>query len=198
MRLNLVTAYLPFKKMSGVPGSGIAYRAGKRGRNAFLIVVFPRLSSRQVNSDRRFEYLTWFSCGNDSTMIAFLWVLLSFVIAVFVYRYWRRKVAFARNIPRLEPCYPIVGNLPLALLKNSNEIFTVLHDFFRKHDRLFTLHFGPLVAVGVTNPELIQKVLNHPDCQQKPDVYKVVRLPGGLLAAKCVAVNSEVCCTHGV
>ncbi|XP_055632662.1 probable cytochrome P450 313a4 [Toxorhynchites rutilus septentrionalis] len=117
-------------------------------------------------------------------MIAFLWVLLSLVIAVLVHWHWRKKVAFARNIPRLEPCYPIVGNLPLALMKNSNQIFIVLHDFFRTHNRLFTLRCGPLVAIGVTNPDLIQKVLNHPDCQQKPDLYKVVRLPGGLLAAK--------------
>ncbi|XP_058823366.1 cytochrome P450 4c21-like [Topomyia yanbarensis] len=117
-------------------------------------------------------------------MIVAVWAFIWIAITVLVRRLWNRKVQFAKTIPRAEPYYPVLGNLPMALGKSSNEMFHVLHECFQKHDRLFTLHFGPLVAVGVTHPELIQTVLNHPDCQEKPDVYKVVRLPKGLLASR--------------
>ncbi|XP_055542610.1 cytochrome P450 4c21-like [Wyeomyia smithii] len=117
-------------------------------------------------------------------MIEVLWLIISLATVILVCRTWQRKVCFAKTIPRVEPYYPILGNLPLALGKGSDEMFDVLHECFRKHDRLFTVYFGPLVAIGVTHPELIQRVLNHPDCQEKPDVYKVVRLPKGLLAAR--------------
>ncbi|XP_058452015.1 cytochrome P450 4c21-like [Malaya genurostris] len=117
-------------------------------------------------------------------MIAAVCVLFSIVIAVLVRWLWLKKVQFAKTIPHAEPYYPVLGNLPMALGKSPDEMFYVLHECFRKYDRLFTLHLGPLVALGVTHPELIQKILNHPDCQEKPDVYKVVRLPKGLLAAR--------------
>ncbi|XP_053696510.1 cytochrome P450 4c21-like [Sabethes cyaneus] len=117
-------------------------------------------------------------------MIEVLWLIISIATTLLVYRNWQKKLCFAKTIPHAEPYYPILGNLPLALGKGSDEVFSVLHECFRKHDRLFTFYFGPLVAVGVTHPELIHRVLNHPDCQEKPDVYKVVRLPNGLLAAR--------------
>ena len=118
-------------------------------------------------------------------MIALLWVVLSITVAVLVQRQWQKKVKFAGALPRAKPYYPVVGNLPLALGKSPDELFSSLYECFRQHDRLFTLQFSTIVAVCLSHPELIQRVLNHPDCQEKPDVYKVVRLPKGLLAARC-------------
>ncbi|XP_062715201.1 cytochrome P450 4C1-like [Aedes albopictus] len=117
-------------------------------------------------------------------MIALLWVILSITVAVLVQRQWQKKVKFAGALPRAKPYYPVVGNLPLALGKSPDELFSSLYECFRQHDRLFTLQFSTIVAVCLSHPELIQRVLNHPDCQEKPDVYKVVRLPKGLLAAR--------------
>ncbi|KXJ82464.1 hypothetical protein RP20_CCG013538 [Aedes albopictus] len=117
-------------------------------------------------------------------MIALLWVVLSITVAVLVQRQWQKKVKFAGALPRAKPYYPVVGNLPLALGKSPDELFSSLYECFRQHDRLFTLQFSTIVAVCLSHPELIQRVLNHPDCQEKPDVYKVVRLPKGLLAAR--------------
>ncbi|XP_065073957.1 cytochrome P450 4C1-like [Ochlerotatus camptorhynchus] len=117
-------------------------------------------------------------------MIAFLWVVLSISVAVLVRWQWQKRVKFAGALPRAKPYYPVVGNLPLAIGKNPNELFDSLYECFRQHDRMFTLQFSTIVAVCPSHPELIQRVLNHPDCQEKPDVYKVVRLPKGLLAAR--------------
>ncbi|XP_038121096.1 cytochrome P450 4c21 [Culex quinquefasciatus] len=119
-----------------------------------------------------------------AVLVPFLWAVLVAGLLFLLCRFWREKVKFAESLPRAEPCYPIVGNLPVAFGKSSDEIFLVLHEWFRQQDRMFTLRCGTLVAVGVTHPELIQRVLTHPDCQEKPDVYKVVRLPSGLLAAR--------------
>ncbi|XP_055610599.1 cytochrome P450 4c21-like [Uranotaenia lowii] len=118
-------------------------------------------------------------------MVGVLWVvLLLAIITILIRRFWKEKLKFAAGIARAEPNYPILGNLPTTLGKGPNEMFTVLNEWFRPHDRIFACKFGPLLAIGVTHPELVQKVLNHPDCQEKPDVYKVVRLPSGLLAAR--------------
>ncbi|XP_062565691.1 cytochrome P450 4d1-like [Armigeres subalbatus] len=117
-------------------------------------------------------------------MIVLLWVVLSITVAVLVRWQWQKKVKFANALPRAKPYYPLVGNLPMAMGKKPDELFNTLYECFRQHDRMFTLQFSTVVSVCLSHPELIQRVLNHPDCQEKPDVYKVVRLPKGLLAAK--------------
>ncbi|KXJ78231.1 hypothetical protein RP20_CCG005056 [Aedes albopictus] len=49
---------------------------------------------------------------------------------------------------------------------------------------MFAIHIGPKVAIGLSHPELVQQVLNHPDCQEKSNVYELLRLPNGLLSSK--------------
>ncbi|XP_062555154.1 cytochrome P450 4c21-like [Armigeres subalbatus] len=101
-------------------------------------------------------------------------------------RWWQAKVQFARFLPRAQPYYPVVGNLQIALPfgKSAEQLFTLLHGYFRQHDRMFAIHIGPKVAIGLSHPELVQTVLNHPDCQEKSNVYKLLRLPNGLLSSK--------------
>ncbi|ETN66421.1 cytochrome P450 [Anopheles darlingi] len=98
--------------------------------------------------------------------------------------YWSQLLRWADELPRATPCHRWFGNLPDFFGKSPSEVFLVLGRHFGQHDRLFTFRFGSQVAIGITHPDLVQHVLTHPACQAKPDVYKVVRLPHGLLAAK--------------
>lgn len=43
---------------------------------------------------------------------------------------------------------------------------------------------GPVLFIFINEPELIQQLLNSPDCIEKSFTYKFLRLDKGLLAAK--------------
>ncbi|XP_053671864.1 cytochrome P450 4C1-like [Anopheles nili] len=112
-------------------------------------------------------------------------LLLAVILCVLtISSYWAQRLRWADGIPRAVATHRWLGNVGDFLGKTPGEVFLVLDRHFRQHNRLFTMRFGPQLAIGVTHPDLIQKVLTHPDCQAKPDLYKVVRLPNGLLAAK--------------
>ncbi|KFB53238.1 AGAP002555-PA-like protein [Anopheles sinensis] len=117
-------------------------------------------------------------------MLPGLLLLAVILCGVTISWYWAQVLRWADGIPRAVPSNRWLGNIADFFGKSPGEVFLVLDRHFRQHDRLFTFRFGPQVAIGITHPELVQKVLTHPDCQAKPDVYKVVRLPNGLLAAK--------------
>ncbi|XP_053669319.1 cytochrome P450 4c21-like [Anopheles marshallii] len=117
-------------------------------------------------------------------MLPGLFVLAVILCTVTLSWYWKQRLRWADRIPRARPVNRWLGNLGDFVGKSPGEVFLVLDQHFRQHDRLFTLRFGSQLAIGITHPELAQYVLTHPDCQAKPDLYKVVRLPNGLLAAK--------------
>lgn len=119
-------------------------------------------------------------------MLAFVGLVL-LIVAILMVHWWHAKVNFARYLPRAQPHYPVIGNLQIALPfgKSAEELLGLLHSYFRQHDRLFAIHIGPKVAIGLSHPELVQQVLNHPDCQEKSNVYELLRLPNGLLSSKC-------------
>uniref|UniRef100_A0A182P056 Uncharacterized protein n=1 Tax=Anopheles epiroticus TaxID=199890 RepID=A0A182P056_9DIPT len=117
-------------------------------------------------------------------MLPGLFVLAVVLCTVTLSWYWRQRLRWADSIPRARPANRWLGNVGDFIGKSPGEVFLVLDQHFRQHDRLFTMRFGSQLAIGITHPELVQKVLTHPDCQAKPDLYKVVRLPNGLLAAR--------------
>ncbi|XP_035917840.1 cytochrome P450 4c21-like [Anopheles stephensi] len=117
-------------------------------------------------------------------MLPGLLVLAVILCSVTLSWYWKQRLRWADRLPRARPVHRWLGNLGDFLGKSPGEVFLVLDQHFRQHDRLFTLRFGSQLAIGISHPELVQTVLTHPDCQAKPDLYKVVRLPNGLLAAK--------------
>uniref|UniRef100_A0A182NRL9 Cytochrome P450 n=1 Tax=Anopheles dirus TaxID=7168 RepID=A0A182NRL9_9DIPT len=118
-------------------------------------------------------------------MLPGLLLLAVILCVVTVSSYWRQRLSWADRIPRALPtAHRWLGNLGDFIGKSPAEVFLALDRHFRSHDRLFTMRFGSQLAIGITHPELVQKVLTHPECQAKPDLYKVVRLPNGLLAAE--------------
>lgn len=72
------------------------------------------------------------------------------------------------------------------LNKNDEERFELVNNTFLEHDRLFRMMNGPSMLLGVTHPDLVQKVLSHPDCLEKPFFYDFVKYDQGIFSAKCV------------
>lgn len=159
-----------------------------------LDCIVPRNASHQAPSkcascsaaDLTLYIIGWFDYSTAHTMLAFACLILS-IVAILAVRWWKAKVKFARFLPRAQPYYPVIGNLQIALPfgKSAEELLELLHNYFRQHDRMFAIHIGPKVAIGLSHPELVQQVLNHPDCQEKSNVYELLRLPNGLLSSKC-------------
>ncbi|XP_055605420.1 probable cytochrome P450 313a1 [Uranotaenia lowii] len=50
--------------------------------------------------------------------------------------------------------------------------------------KLFTFWLGPIPAVCSSDPEMVQQILTHPDCMEKPFMYDFVKLDHGMFAAK--------------
>ncbi|XP_065086690.1 cytochrome P450 4g15-like [Ochlerotatus camptorhynchus] len=114
-------------------------------------------------------------------------VLLSFtciLYALSLVRLVRQKRAFARDIPLHTPKTTFLGmDLTLAV-QNEVERFDLLWQMFWNQDRVFKMLIGPLMCIGVSHPDLMQKVLSHSDCLEKPFFYDFVQLENGIFSAK--------------
>ncbi|XP_055543417.1 cytochrome P450 4c21-like [Wyeomyia smithii] len=115
----------------------------------------------------------------------FLLLLLSlFLGALLIREYLRRKYAFAKDLPVAERTKEIFG-IEYGLVGMTDEQrFDIVNKVFRDNDRLFQIWVGPVVLLGVSHPDLIQKVLAHTDCLQKPFFYDFVGFEHGIFSAK--------------
>ncbi|XP_055642301.1 cytochrome P450 4c21-like [Toxorhynchites rutilus septentrionalis] len=91
---------------------------------------------------------------------------------------------FARAIPTMHPCYPLLGNSLMFLGKNERQRFENLKTTFREIDRMSKAWMGPQLVFGVNHPELVQKILTDPNCCEKPFYYDFVNMEHGLFSAK--------------
>uniref|UniRef100_A0A1S4JTL0 Uncharacterized protein n=1 Tax=Culex quinquefasciatus TaxID=7176 RepID=A0A1S4JTL0_CULQU len=87
-------------------------------------------------------------------------------------------------IPTVSPCYPLVGNVLKFQGQTLEQKFRTLTTIFSTAPRLFKLWLGPVMVVGVTHPELIQKLLNDPNCLEKPFFYDFLNMKHGLISAR--------------
>ncbi|KXJ73598.1 hypothetical protein RP20_CCG015449 [Aedes albopictus] len=117
---------------------------------------------------------------------ALLVVPFAFVALVFAYvRALQYKNRFADSVPfaGVSP-YPLFANDWELLRSSAQEKFEFLNrDFFSKQPRLFKAWLGPLMVFGTCHPDVIQAILTHPECVDKPFFYQFARLDHGLLAA---------------
>lgn len=118
-------------------------------------------------------------------MFLFL-LLLSAVLAYFAIRdHLRRTQAFAKDLPVVVPEKSFLGVNYTLLGLNDVERFELVNRIFQQHDRLFKMTIGPMLILGVSHPDLVQKVLSHPDCLEKPYFYDFVKYDQGIFSAKC-------------
>ncbi|XP_058065059.1 cytochrome P450 4C1-like, partial [Anopheles bellator] len=87
---------------------------------------------------------------------------------------------FAKDLPRMEPYYPFIGNGHLFIGKSREMMFNAAMKPFAQNDRWFQAWFGPKLLICTSHPDLMQSVLTHPDCLDKPFLYDFVKLEHGL------------------
>nr|XP_019534358.2 cytochrome P450 4c21-like [Aedes albopictus] len=117
-------------------------------------------------------------------MFLFL-LLVSAVLAYFAIRdHLRRTQTFAKDLPVVVPEKSFLGVNYTLLGLNDVERFELVNRIFQQHDRLFKMTIGPMLILGVSHPDLVQKVLSHPDCLEKPYFYDFVKYDQGIFSAK--------------
>ncbi|KAL1399045.1 hypothetical protein pipiens_008517 [Culex pipiens pipiens] len=105
-------------------------------------------------------------------MIAVLLICSVAVLgAIALWLQHRIKFKSLRGIPTVEPCYPLVGNVPIVVGKSEEQLFSIVAHQVLKYDRLFKVWVGPKLMLATSHPDLIYQVVNHPQCLERPFLY---------------------------
>ncbi|XP_052871228.1 probable cytochrome P450 313b1, partial [Anopheles cruzii] len=110
-------------------------------------------------------------------------VLLLGVVLWLLHMWILQRHRFAKDLPCSEPYYPLIGNGLLFIGKSREMIFTAAMKPFIQYDRWFQVWFGPKLLIGTSHPDLMQSVLTHPDCLDKPFLYDFMKLEHGLIGS---------------
>ncbi|XP_035781490.1 cytochrome P450 4C1-like [Anopheles albimanus] len=115
-------------------------------------------------------------------MMFFLWSLI-LVLALVVWLVnvlLQNSFRFGTHLPRMEPYYPIIGNGLVFFGKSGNEMFDAFIKPFAEFEGWFQMWLGPKLVVSTSHPDIMQAVLMHPDCLEKPFIYDFAKLEHGL------------------
>lgn len=80
------------------------------------------------------------------------------------------------------PQYPVIG-IAGRFLKNSVKSVTSVYNLFDETQQPFAAWMGPLLTIGIADPEDMQVVLNSEHCLNKAYTYSFLRNPTGLLTS---------------
>lgn len=118
--------------------------------------------------------LTLFVC-----LLILVIVIINFVNTV------QAKYGFAKNLPTVTRADESIVKLLWRLVRASDvDKFNRVVEAFSLPYRLWKVWLGPVVCLGVCHPDLVQIVLTHPDCLEKPFIYRFIRINRGLLVAE--------------
>ncbi|XP_053667423.1 cytochrome P450 4C1-like [Anopheles marshallii] len=90
--------------------------------------------------------------------------------------------SFAKHLPTMQPYYPIIGNGHLFMDKSRVKLFYALMQPFQEFSGWFKMWLGPKLVLCTSNPDIVNAVLTHPECLEKPFLYDFVKLEHGIFA----------------
>ncbi|XP_035890572.1 uncharacterized protein LOC118502450 [Anopheles stephensi] len=111
-----------------------------------------------------------------------LWFGLVLAIVGLLHCWIVQRHRFANHLPNMQPYYPIIGNGQLFMGKSRVKLFNVLMRPFKEHSGWFKIWLGPKLVLCTSHPEIMNAVLTHPDCLEKPFFYDFVKLEHGIFA----------------
>uniref|UniRef100_A0A182XUM6 Uncharacterized protein n=1 Tax=Anopheles quadriannulatus TaxID=34691 RepID=A0A182XUM6_ANOQN len=110
-----------------------------------------------------------------------LWLVALVLAALGLWQWWIvQRHRFASHLPVMQPYYPIIGNAQLFIGKSSVDLFNQLLQPFRQYDGWFKAWLGPKLVLATSHPVIMNAVLSHPDCLEKPFFYDFVKLEHGI------------------
>ncbi|XP_053691283.1 probable cytochrome P450 313a4 [Sabethes cyaneus] len=117
-------------------------------------------------------------------MIAEILVLVLLVVSIISYTNFRQRMSFAKDLPMAQPYYPLVGNALSVLWKTDEELFDNVNSLLSHPAKLFMIWLGFFPLISTNDPGIIQKILTHPQCIQKPHFYDFFKLEFSVLIAQ--------------
>uniref|UniRef100_A0A6E8VF28 Cytochrome P450 n=1 Tax=Anopheles coluzzii TaxID=1518534 RepID=A0A6E8VF28_ANOCL len=112
-----------------------------------------------------------------------LWLVALVLAALGLWQWWIvQRHRFASHLPVMQPYYPIIGNAQLFIGKSRVDLFNQLLQPFRQYDGWFKIWLGPKLVLATSHPDIMNAVLSHPDCLEKPFFYDFVKLEHGIFA----------------
>lgn len=91
--------------------------------------------------------------------------------------------SFVKNLPVMEPCYPLIGSAFEFVGKSSAQIFSETIEMVRSYNTPCASWVGPVLTISVDKPEDVKAVLMSPACLDKPYMYRFLPSTFGLLTA---------------
>lgn len=124
-------------------------------------------------------------------LIAILFGVIAFICFYFELRKWRINRKQIKNYQSLKE-YPIIGIAGRFIGQNNEEVMrTTQNMFYETKKKPFRAWFGPVLLIGIDEPEDMQIILNADQCLDKPYMYKHLRNENGLLGS-----NKEIWKQH--
>ncbi|XP_053679925.1 cytochrome P450 4C1-like [Anopheles nili] len=109
-----------------------------------------------------------------------------FVLALAVVGLWHcwilQRHRFASHLPHMEPYYPLIGNGQLFMGKSRVQLFNALMEPFGRFEGWFKIWLGPKLVLCTSHPDIMNAVLTHSECLEKPFFYDFVKLEHGIFA----------------
>ncbi|XP_055590952.1 probable cytochrome P450 313a4 [Uranotaenia lowii] len=110
---------------------------------------------------------------------------LLFLIVILYVKLLQWKYRYAESIPfRGFTRYPLFKNDFKLVFSNSVEKFTMFAEGFSAPDRISKAWIGPFMFFGTNHPDIVQAIVNDPNCLNKPFLYDFLRMQNSLLGAK--------------
>ncbi|XP_065086960.1 cytochrome P450 4c21-like [Ochlerotatus camptorhynchus] len=93
-------------------------------------------------------------------------------------------IRYAWNIPSYPAKIPFLGHAMMFSGKNTERAFRTMARVFNTNQRMTKLLLGPIPAVLIHHPDLLQKVLTNAELYDKPFLYDLMKLGRGLITER--------------
>lgn len=111
-------------------------------------------------------------------------LVITFIVKYILYK--RHLESYVKDLPILEPCYPLIGNAHEFIGKNTAQLFTDIVQFIKTFNTPTKSWIGPILTITLDKPADIKIVLQSPMCLDKPYFYRFLPSTVGILTAACM------------
>lgn len=110
-------------------------------------------------------------------------LVITLIVKYILYK--RHLESYVKDLPMLEPCYPIIGNAHEFIGKTTAQLFTDIVLFIKTFNSPTKSWIGPVLTITLDKPGDIKTVLMSPTCLDKPYMYRFLPSTVGILTAAC-------------